>query len=196
MSKEQARIEKCIQEYTGERFETFERLKYKDIVYKGRDGVLRVFGKLNLSRTIGDRKYKTNGYISSILTAEPEIAKVMLKPGMNIIIGSDGFWEHNSKISDKRNTIVADQIEKLLQIMAKHTQVTSDKEIMSLLKAQRFSVDSEDEDLESKEEEEICSNAPNNFKYFSKALVYQTLYNTRDNVSACIGRFNGIKCKK
>lgn len=60
-------------------------------------GVCRVNGNLNLSRAIGDLKYKTNTDLPAseqIITAEPDVHKVVLQPEDRFfILACDGVWD-------------------------------------------------------------------------------------------------------
>jgi protein phosphatase 1G len=60
-------------------------------------GVCRVNGNLNLSRAIGDLKYKTNPDLPAkdqIITAEPDIARVTLQPDDRfLLLACDGVWD-------------------------------------------------------------------------------------------------------
>lgn len=57
----------------------------------------RVNGNLNLSRSIGDLKYKQVPGISpadQMITAEPDIMSTTLRPGDEfIVLGCDGIWD-------------------------------------------------------------------------------------------------------
>ena len=57
----------------------------------------RVNGNLNLSRSIGDLKYKQVPGIhpsEQMITAEPDILSTTLKPGDEfIVLGCDGIWD-------------------------------------------------------------------------------------------------------
>lgn len=57
----------------------------------------RVNGNLNLSRSVGDLKYKQTAGLpppEQMITAEPDITQVELKPGDEfIILGCDGIWD-------------------------------------------------------------------------------------------------------
>lgn len=57
----------------------------------------RVNGNLNLSRSIGDLKYKQVPGISpadQMITAEPDIISTRLRPGDEfIVLGCDGIWD-------------------------------------------------------------------------------------------------------
>ncbi|KAI8471037.1 MAG: phosphatase 2C-like domain-containing protein [Monoraphidium minutum] len=60
-------------------------------------GVCRVNGNLNLSRAIGDLKYKTNQTLEAkdqIITAEPDVRKVALQPEDEFfLLACDGVWD-------------------------------------------------------------------------------------------------------
>lgn len=60
-------------------------------------GVCRVNGNLNLSRAIGDLKYKGNSELPAkdqIITAEPEICKISLMPEDKFfVLACDGVWD-------------------------------------------------------------------------------------------------------
>ncbi|GFR51558.1 hypothetical protein Agub_g13978 [Astrephomene gubernaculifera] len=60
-------------------------------------GVCRVNGNLNLSRAIGDLKYKTNVELPAkdqIITAQPDIRKVTLSPEDRFfLLACDGVWD-------------------------------------------------------------------------------------------------------
>jgi protein phosphatase 1G len=60
-------------------------------------GVCRVNGNLNLSRAIGDLKYKTNSELPAkdqIITAQPDIRKVSLQPEDRFfLLACDGVWD-------------------------------------------------------------------------------------------------------
>ncbi|GLI65386.1 hypothetical protein VaNZ11_008941 [Volvox africanus] len=60
-------------------------------------GVCRVNGNLNLSRAIGDLKYKTNVDLPAkdqIITAQPDIRKITLSPDDRFfILACDGVWD-------------------------------------------------------------------------------------------------------
>lgn len=60
-------------------------------------GVCRVNGNLNLSRAIGDLKYKTNRELPAseqIITAEPDVCKVVLQPEDRfLLLACDGIWD-------------------------------------------------------------------------------------------------------
>ena len=60
-------------------------------------GVIRVNGNLNLSRAIGDLKYKTNSGLPAneqIITAEPDVKHVALSPGDSFfVLACDGVWD-------------------------------------------------------------------------------------------------------
>ena len=60
-------------------------------------GVTRVNGNLNLSRAIGDLKYKTNSGLPAneqIITAEPDVKHVVLTPKDTFfVLACDGVWD-------------------------------------------------------------------------------------------------------
>ncbi|PNW79315.1 hypothetical protein CHLRE_09g410600v5 [Chlamydomonas reinhardtii] len=60
-------------------------------------GVCRVNGNLNLSRAIGDLKYKTNNELppsDQIITAQPDIRKIALSPEDRFfLLACDGVWD-------------------------------------------------------------------------------------------------------
>jgi protein phosphatase 1G len=60
-------------------------------------GVCRVNGNLNLSRAIGDLKYKTNTDLpprEQIITAEPDVSHVTLQPDDRFfLLACDGVWD-------------------------------------------------------------------------------------------------------
>ncbi|KAG2431539.1 hypothetical protein HXX76_009553 [Chlamydomonas incerta] len=60
-------------------------------------GVCRVNGNLNLSRAIGDLKYKTNIELPAkdqIITAQPDIRKIALSPDDRFfLLACDGVWD-------------------------------------------------------------------------------------------------------
>ena len=60
-------------------------------------GVCRVNGNLNLSRAIGDLRYKNNMELdraSQIITAEPDVEHVMLEPEDRfLVLACDGVWD-------------------------------------------------------------------------------------------------------
>ena len=57
----------------------------------------RVNGNLNLSRAIGDLKYKCNQELppaQQIITAEPDVCRVQLQPGDRfLLLACDGVWD-------------------------------------------------------------------------------------------------------
>lgn len=68
---------------------------------KDMPGGARVMGDLNLSRALGDLRYKQNAQIPAaeqIVTAFPEVWTVPLKPDEDefLVLGCDGIWETNS----------------------------------------------------------------------------------------------------
>lgn len=87
-------------------------------------GVCRVNGNLNLSRAIGDLKYKNNAELhpkDQIITAQPDIRKVTLVPEDTFfVLACDGVWDV------KTNQEVVDFVaERLAQNMAPQ-QVSSE----------------------------------------------------------------------
>jgi serine/threonine protein phosphatase PrpC len=61
-------------------------------------GVCRVNGNLNLSRAIGDLKYKQNAGLHArdqIITAQPDVRHVRLDPGRDrfLLLACDGVWD-------------------------------------------------------------------------------------------------------
>lgn len=60
-------------------------------------GVTRVNGNLNLSRAVGDLKYKLNKELQpkdQIITAEPDVRRVTLTPGDRfLLLACDGVWD-------------------------------------------------------------------------------------------------------
>jgi serine/threonine protein phosphatase PrpC len=61
-------------------------------------GVCRVNGNLNLSRAIGDLKYKQNSGLhprDQIITAQPDVRHVKLEPGKDrfLLLACDGVWD-------------------------------------------------------------------------------------------------------
>jgi serine/threonine protein phosphatase PrpC len=61
-------------------------------------GVCRVNGNLNLSRAIGDLKYKQNQGLhprDQIITAQPDVRHVRLEPGKDrfLLLACDGVWD-------------------------------------------------------------------------------------------------------
>eukprot|EP00884_Botryococcus_braunii_P007934 jgi/Botrbrau1/17141/Bobra.0157s0038.2 len=60
-------------------------------------GVSRVNGNLNLSRAIGDLRYKGNQLLKpadQIITAEPDIVKIELEEGDRfVVLACDGIWD-------------------------------------------------------------------------------------------------------
>ena len=60
-------------------------------------GVSRVNGNLNLSRAIGDLKYKGNQQLppaDQIITAQPDIVKMELTPADRFfVLACDGVWD-------------------------------------------------------------------------------------------------------
>lgn len=60
-------------------------------------GVTRVNGNLNLSRAIGDLRYKGNGDIppeKQIITAQPDVRRVSLTPADRfLLLACDGIWD-------------------------------------------------------------------------------------------------------
>jgi len=60
-------------------------------------GVTRVNGNLNLSRAIGDLKYKGNQHLAAseqIITAQPDVRSVELTPQDRfLLLACDGVWD-------------------------------------------------------------------------------------------------------
>ena len=60
-------------------------------------GITRVNGNLNLSRAIGDLRYKMNAQLEpkdQIITAEPDVVLEELRPGDRfIVMACDGIWD-------------------------------------------------------------------------------------------------------
>jgi protein phosphatase 1G len=60
-------------------------------------GVCRVNGNLNLSRAIGDLKYKGNVELppkDQIITAQPDVRRISLKPEDTFfVLACDGVWD-------------------------------------------------------------------------------------------------------
>lgn len=60
-------------------------------------GVCRVNGNLNLSRAIGDLKYKSNTELQpkdQIITAQPDVRKISLSPEDRFfLLACDGVWD-------------------------------------------------------------------------------------------------------
>lgn len=60
-------------------------------------GVCRVNGNLNLSRAIGDLKYKGNQELPAkdqIITAQPDVRKITLQPQDSFfVLACDGVWD-------------------------------------------------------------------------------------------------------
>lgn len=60
-------------------------------------GICRVNGNLNLSRAIGDLKYKTNGQLEpkdQIITAQPDVTRTSLQPeDQFFVLACDGVWD-------------------------------------------------------------------------------------------------------
>ncbi|CAG9462507.1 unnamed protein product [Pedinophyceae sp. YPF-701] len=70
-------------------------------------GVARVNANLNLSRAIGDLRYKTNKDLppkDQIITAEPDIQHQSLRPGQDefVVMACDGVWDvlNNQQVVD------------------------------------------------------------------------------------------------
>eukprot|EP00802_Teleaulax_amphioxeia_P016680 Tamp_16804.p1 GENE.Tamp_16804~~Tamp_16804.p1 ORF type:complete len:408 (-),score=90.36 Tamp_16804:212-1372(-) len=66
-------------------------------VTEAQNGHFRVNGNLNLSRSIGDLKYKTNTSLPAaqqVITAEPDVMKVALTPDDDFLVcACDGVWD-------------------------------------------------------------------------------------------------------
>lgn len=60
-------------------------------------GVTRVNGNLNLSRAIGDLRYKANSDLpveAQIITAQPDVRRVALTPEDRFfLLACDGVWD-------------------------------------------------------------------------------------------------------